>query len=124
MPGAAAQWTEGVTMFLDYFALAITLIGASLVIYTFIYIHDIPYQIAKKRDHSQKEAIHLACWLSLFTLHAIWPIVFIWAVMKPKPLAIKIEEDERHRLDERLTALEGQISEMRAALKAPGKETV
>jgi uncharacterized protein DUF3302 len=111
-------------MFLDYFALAITIIGASLVIYTFIYIHDIPYQIAKKRDHSQKEAIHLACWLSLFTLHAIWPLVFIWAVMKPKPLAIKIEEDERHMLHERLAALEGQISEIKDALAAPRKEAL
>jgi uncharacterized membrane protein len=48
-------------MFLDYLALVMLIIGISLVIYTFIYIHDIPYQIAKKRDHSQKEAIHLAC---------------------------------------------------------------
>lgn len=111
-------------MFLDYLALVMLIIGISLVIYTFIYIHDIPYQIAKKRDHSQKEAIHLACWLSLFTLHAIWPIVFIWAVMKPKPLAIRIAEDERHRLNERLTVLEGEISEIKAALTAPGKETV
>ena len=123
MPGVAAQWTEGVTMFLNYFALGALIVGISLVIYTFIYIHDIPYQIAKKRDHDQQEAIHLACWLSLFTLHAIWPIVFIWAVMKPKPLAIKIEEDERHMLHERLSALEGQISEIKAALTAPGKET-
>ena len=67
-------------MFLDYLALVMLVVGISLVIYTFIYIHDIPYQIAKKKDHAQKEAIHLACWLSLFTLHAIWPIVFIWAV--------------------------------------------
>lgn len=109
-------------MFLNYFALALLIIGISLVIYTFIYIHDIPYQIAKRRNHSQKEAIHLACWLSLFTLHAIWPIVFIWAVMTPKPLAIRIEDDERHRLNERMTALEGQISEIKAALGVPGKE--
>lgn len=111
-------------MFLNYFALGALIVGISLVIYTFIYIHDIPYQIAKKRDHDQKEAIHLACWLSLFTLHAIWPIVFVWAVMKPKPLAIKIEEDERHMLHERMAALEGQISEIKAALTAHGKETV
>lgn len=109
-------------MFLDYFALAITIIGASLVIYTFIYIHDIPYQIAKKRDHGQKEAIHLACWLSLFTLHAIWPIVFIWAVMKPKPLAVKIEEDDRSEINRRLGALEAQISEIRTALTVSKKE--
>ena len=40
-------------MFLDYLALGITLMGLTLVFYTFIYIHDIPYQIAKKRNHPQ-----------------------------------------------------------------------
>jgi hypothetical protein len=72
-------------MFLDYFALAILLLGLTAVFYTFIYIHDIPYEIAKHRNHPQKEAIHVAGWLSLFTLHAIWPIVFIWAVSKQGP---------------------------------------
>jgi hypothetical protein len=109
-------------MFLDYFALAMLIIGISLVIDTFIYIHDIPYQIAKKRDHEQKEAIHLACWLSLFTLHAIWPIVFIWAVMKPKPLAVKIEEDDRGLINQRLHALEDQVAEIKTALTPHQKE--
>jgi hypothetical protein len=72
-------------MFLDYLALAILLLGLIAVFYTFIYIHDIPYDIAKHRNHPQKEAIHVAGWLSLFTLHAIWPIVFIWAVSKQGP---------------------------------------
>jgi len=103
-------------MFLDYLALVMLIVGISLVIYTFIYIHDIPYQIAKKNNHSQKEAIHLACWLSLFTLHAIWPIVFIWAVMKPRPLAVKIEEDDRHEFKQRISALEAQIAELHGAL--------
>jgi hypothetical protein len=71
-------------MFLDYLSLVILLIGLTLVFYTFIYIHDLPYTIAKKRHHPQAEAIHVACWLSLFTLHAIWPIVYIWAVSHKK----------------------------------------
>jgi hypothetical protein len=72
-------------MFLEYLALVILLLGLTAVFYTFIYIHDIPYEIAKHRNHPQKEAIHVAGWLSLFTLHAIWPIVFIWAVSKQRP---------------------------------------
>jgi Protein of unknown function (DUF3302) len=110
-------------MFLDYFALVMLIIGISLVIYTFIYIHDIPYQIAKKRDHEQKEAIHLACWLSLFTLHAIWPIVFIWAVMKPKPLAVRIEGDERGLINQRLLTLEAQVADIKTSLAVPQKES-
>ena len=77
-------------MFLSYFALAVLIIGLMLVFYTFIYIHDIPYEQAKSRNHPQAEAIHVACWLSLFTLHAIWPIVFLWAVAKPRPLSVEI----------------------------------
>ena len=71
-------------MFLDYLALVILLVGLVLVFYTFIYIHDLPHEIAKHREHPHEEAIHVACWLSLFTLHAIWPIVFIWAVSHKK----------------------------------------
>ena len=71
-------------MFLDYLALVILLAGLTLVFYAFIYIHDLPHKIAEKRHHPQEEAIHVACWLSLFTLHALWPLIYIWAVMHPK----------------------------------------
>jgi hypothetical protein len=67
-------------MFLDYLALFLLLLSIVVVFYTFIYIHELPHKFAKERDHPHAEAIFFACWLSLFTLHAIWPIVFIWAV--------------------------------------------
>ena len=49
-PGKAR--TDGLTtrrriMFLDYFALAILLMGFTVVFYTFVFIHDLPYKIAK-----------------------------------------------------------------------------
>lgn len=71
-------------MFLDYLALFLLLLSITVVFYTFIYIHDLPHKIAKEREHPHEEAIHVACWLSLFTLHAIWPIVFTWAVSHKK----------------------------------------
>jgi hypothetical protein len=71
-------------MFLDYLALVILIAGLTLVFYAFIYIHDLPYKIAEKRHHPHAEAIHVAGWLSLFTLHALWPFVYIWACMHPK----------------------------------------
>ena len=64
-------------MFLNYLSLAITLVGLTLVFYTFIFIHDIPYELAKKRNHPHTESIHVGCWLSLFTLHALWPFLFL-----------------------------------------------
>ncbi len=75
-------------MFLNYLALFLLLVVLVAVFYTFIYIHDLPYDIAKHRNHPQKEAIHVACWLSLFTLHAIWPIVYIWAISKQGPTPV------------------------------------
>ena len=72
-------------MFLDYLALVILLMGLTVTFYAFIFIHDIPYKVAKARQHPYTEAIHVAGWLSLFTLHAIWPFVWIWAVSYKKP---------------------------------------
>jgi hypothetical protein len=72
-------------MFLDYLALFLLVLSITAVFYTVIYIHDLPHKIAKQREHPHEEAIHVACWLSLFTLHAMWPIVFTWAVSHKKP---------------------------------------
>ena len=40
-----------------------------------------PTEIAKKRNHPHLEAIHYAGWVSLFTLHVIWPFLWIWATL-------------------------------------------
>ncbi len=113
-------------MLLSYFSLAVLLIGLMLVFYTFIYIHDIPYEIAKRRGHSQTEAIHMACWLSLFTLHAIWPIVYLWAIAKPLPLRVAVEggsgAPDTATL-ERIAALEERLRTLEAAKPASLPDT-
>ena len=96
----------------EYVCLAILLCGLTLTFYVFIYIHDIPYEIAKHRNHPQTEAIHAACWLSLFTLHAIWPIVFIWAISKTKPSGSVVMTHD-HAPD-KLAALEARLAELEA----------
>ena len=68
-------------MFLDYFALGILFFVAIVLFYGIIVIHDIPYEIAKHRNHPQQDALHVAGWISLFTLHAIWPFLWIWATL-------------------------------------------
>ncbi|MCL1067163.1 DUF3302 domain-containing protein [Shewanella olleyana] len=68
-------------MFLDYFALGLLFFVALVIFYGVIAIHDIPYEIAKKRNHPQQDALHIAGWVSLFTLHAIWPFLWIWATL-------------------------------------------
>ncbi len=49
--------------------------------YGIIAIHDVPYEIAKSRDHPHQDAIHAAGWVSLFTLHVLWPFLWIWAML-------------------------------------------
>ena len=68
-------------MFLDYFALFLVFFVGIVLFYGIIAIHDIPYEIARHRNHPQQDAIHVAGWISLFTLHAIWPFLWIWATL-------------------------------------------
>ncbi len=73
---------------LEYLALGMLLLSITAIFYIFVFIHDLPHRIAKQRQHPQQEAIHYACWLSLFTLHAIWPLVFLWAVSNRDPIKV------------------------------------
>ena len=75
-------------MFLEYLALGLLLCVVTGLFYVFMYIHDIPYEIAEKRHHPQKDAIYWGCWLSLFTLHVLWPFIFLWAVSKPATIEL------------------------------------
>src|SRR5512133_2324266 len=66
--------------FLNYFALFLLLFVVVVLFYGIIAIHDIPYIIAKQRHHPHEDAIHAAGWVSLFTLHVLWPFLWIWAM--------------------------------------------
>ncbi|GAA5644798.1 MULTISPECIES: DUF3302 domain-containing protein [Vibrio] len=66
---------------LDYLSLAILFVVLLIFVYGLIVLHDIPYEMAKKRNHPHQEAIHVAGWISLFFLHVIWPFLWIWAVL-------------------------------------------
>jgi len=65
--------------FLSYFALFVLILVILVIAYGIIAIHDIPYNIAKARSHPHQDAIHAGGWVSLFTLHAIWPFLWLWA---------------------------------------------
>ena len=67
--------------FLNYFALGLLIFVVITLFYGIIAIHDVPYEIAKARDHPQQDAIHVAGWVSLFTLHVLWPFLWIWAML-------------------------------------------
>lgn len=66
---------------LDHVALGILIFAALVLFYGIIVLHDIPYEIAAHRNHPHQDAIHAAGWVSLFTLHALWPFLWIWAML-------------------------------------------
>ncbi|XIA67637.1 DUF3302 domain-containing protein [Bradyrhizobium sp. TZ2] len=74
----------------------------------------IPYEIAKQRKHPHQDAIGAATWVSLFTLGALWPFLWIWA-MAYRPdrgwgLSGPANSDATSaQLEKRITALEQQL---------------
>ena len=107
-------------MFLDYFALGILIFVALTLFYGIIAIHDIPHLIAKSRNHPHQDAIHIAGWVSLFTLHVIWPFLFIWATLYREDRGWGMRQDGKlqtqveanaqiARLHARIAELEGQL---------------
>ena len=110
-------------MLLDYFALGILFFTVIVLFYGIIAIHDIPYEIAVHRDHPHQDAIHVTGWISLFTLHAIWPFLWIWATLyrsdrgwgfsdgKPVQDHVTRLENEVAALTQRLDAYEQSIGQ-------------
>jgi hypothetical protein len=107
-------------MFLDYLALVILVMGLLVTFYAFIFVHDIPYKIAKARNHPYAEAIHVGGWLSLFTLHAIWPFVWIWAVSYRKPGEGPAASGEGD-LHSRLAGIEARLKQLESTAPSDGQ---
>jgi hypothetical protein len=101
--------------FLNYFALGLLFFVVVVLFYGIIAIHDIPYLIAKSRQHPHADAIHAAGWVSLFTLHVLWPFLWIWAMAyRPErgwgfDATRNVEPDRAAALEERLRRLEEKI---------------
>lgn len=97
-------------MFLDYFALGVLVFVFIVIFYGIIILHDIPYLIAKSRNHPHADAIHVAGWVSLFTLHVIWPFLWIWATLyRPeRGWGMQNESDVLLELQRRVTELENK----------------
>ena len=68
-------------MALDYVALVMLILVVLILFYGIIVIHDIPYETAKSRNHPHQDVLHVAGWVSLFTLHALWPFLWIRATL-------------------------------------------
>ena len=100
---------------LDYFALFVLIFVVLTLFYGIIAIHDIPYEIAQKRNHPHQDSIHIAGWVSLFTLHAIWPFLWIWATLYREDrgwgfTAASAEAKKLEAMEKRIAQLEQQLA--------------
>lgn len=109
-------------MFLDYFALGVLIFVVVTLFYAVIAIHDIPYEIAKRRNHPHQDSIHVAGWVSLFTLHAIWPFLWIWATLYRPDRGWGLAEQGESAIDLRsaLARFEERIAKLEERL--PGEK--
>ena len=106
---------------LEYAVLALLIIIVIFIIYLVIYIHDIPYDIAKGRGHPHQDAIHIAGWVSMFLAHSIWPFLWIWAYLcKPdsKFMQLELTGAGSSEQDEKIARLEAQILKLTASMEA------
>jgi len=101
---------------LDNIALGILIFAAVTIFYGIIAIHDIPYEIAKHRNHPQQDALHVAGWISLFTLHVLWPFLWIWATLYREDRGWGFSDGKSD--GNQAAGLEKQLSEISARLSA------
>jgi len=110
---------------LENIALGILVFVGFTIFYGIIAIHDIPYEIAKHRNHPQQDAIHVAGWISLFTLHVMWPFLWIWATLYREDRGWGFSDGKSGgRQTEELEKQLSEISDRLAVLENPGGQQV
>ena len=115
---------------LDYLALGILVFAGVTLFYLIIVIHDIPYEIAKHRNHPHQDALHVAGWVSLVTLHIIWPFLWIWATLYREDRGWGFDNEGGNttdgnpntKLEQRVKELEDKLLELSDAADADTSE--
>ena len=115
---------------LDYVALGTLIFAFVTLFYGIIAIHDIPYEISKHRNHPHQDAIHYAGWISLFTLHTIWPFLWIWATLYREDRGWGMgseegaKEEDSASLQAQIATFEERLGRLEASYKLPATENV
>ena len=83
-------------MFLDYFALGVLIFVFLVIFYG---------------------TIHVAGWVSLFTLHVIWPFLWIWATLyRPeRGWGMQSHDSSVMQLQQRIAGLEKQLADIKSS---------
>ena len=106
---------------LEYFALFLVFFVIIVLFYGIIVVHDIPYEIAVHRQHPHQDAIHVAGWISLFTLGAIWPFLWIWATLYKPNVGWGIKGEPSSDVHNDIAELKADISLLKKQLADKGE---
>jgi hypothetical protein len=108
--------------YVAWFVICVVPIGGIVL---FWMVHVLPENIAHKRHHPQRDAIHTLCLLSLAFGGLLWPIAWLWAYVKPVGYRMAYgtdrHEDYYHEVAARAQAgelLEHELAHLREELDA------
>ena len=102
---------------LDIFAMLVLAILVSSALTIFIVLGMLPGKIARERNHPQADAIRIGGWLGLLFGGVLWPLVMIWAYIKPTSTTQatgKTPDEELARLKSRLAKIEHELADRRS----------
>ena len=77
---------------LNIAALALIFSAVIIIVWGIVVVHTLPGKIAKKRHHSQTEAIEITAYLGLLVF-PLWMAALIWAYLVPVRLNATLETD-------------------------------
>ena len=99
---------------LDIFTWIVVLILVATVGIVFAVLGMMPGKVARQRQHPQVEAIGIASWLALIFGFALWPVVMVWAYMRP--IARPLDAGDQAQGDSTTPAAQARIAELEARL--------
>ncbi len=91
---------------LDVFAIVVLLVLIVAILVAWIVLAMLPGKIARKRNHPQAEAINVGGWISALLIGP-WPIMLVWAFMRP--ISSEALTEENQTLRQRVADLEHEL---------------
>ena len=107
---------------IDIFTWIVVLILVATLGIVFAVLGMMPGRVARQRRHPQVEAIQIASWLALIFGFALWPVVMVWAYLKPDSTGVASGGEtagggsDAPAVESRITELEARIAELEAAV--------
>ena len=113
-----------------YFAWFVIAVLFLLIVAFVVAIGSLPKWIAVKRNHPQVDAINAASWIALAFGGVAWPIVFVWAFLRPSHAGgvdrpgkatgpTQVLGDDLQELRRRVEELQSELASLKRKLQPP-----